>query len=210
MRSTAEEVFVVQAQGDADGAGTMNERPTAAAHRVVKEVVKPGDLVVDATAGNGHDTLFLAERVGAAGRVVAFDIQQVAIDSTRRRLQDTGVADRVELRCESHGMLLDRVGRGTASVVMFNLGYLPGGDHAIITEVGESAKAVVQALFVLKSGGVMTIVCYTGHPGGEEEAETVVSGLKAIQRQGPRGAFELEIGTPAKPDAPFLVIVRKQ
>lgn len=187
----------------------MNERPTVAAHRVVEGVVRPGDLVVDATAGNGHDTLFLAKLVGEKGKVLAFDVQEAAIGSTRMRLEEAGVGERAELWLESHGGLLDRTGRGAVSAVMFNLGYLPGGDHELITEVAETAKAVVQALFSLKAGGVMTIVCYTGHPGGEEEAETVVMGLKQIQREGPIGAFELEIGEPAKENAPFLLVVRK-
>ena len=187
----------------------MSERPTAAAHRVVTEIVEKGDVVVDATAGNGYDTLFLADRVGEMGRVFAFDVQQEAIESTRARLEQAGVADRVELRCESHGGLLEVVGRDAVTAVMFNLGYLPGGDHEIITEVAETATAVVQALFALKSGGVMTVVCYTGHPGGKEEADTVVMGLKQIRREGPTGAFELEIGEPAREQAPFLIVVRK-
>ncbi|WP_424316354.1 class I SAM-dependent methyltransferase [Haloferula sp.] len=186
----------------------MIERPTAAAHRVVSEVVKAGDLVVDATAGNGHDTLFLAGLVGDSGKVLAFDVQQAAIAATRERVDAAGLSGRVEMRHESHGKLLERAGRGRASAVMFNLGYLPGADHAVITEVGETVKAVVQALFALRSEGVMTIVCYTGHPGGEEEAAAVVAGLKKIRDEG-GVRFELEIGEAVKEKAPFLVVVRK-
>ena len=189
--------------------GVMIERPTVAAHRVISEVVKEGDLVVDATAGNGHDTLFLAGLVGEAGKVMAFDVQRAAIDSTRERLEKAGVGERVDLFHESHGKLLERAGRGSVAAVMFNLGYLPGGDHEVITEVGETGKAVVQSLFVLKPGGVMTIVCYTGHPGGEEEAEVVVMSLKRILEEGTVGAFDLEVGDPAREKAPFLVVVRK-
>lgn len=187
----------------------MSERPTAVAHQVVSDVVGAGDVVIDATAGNGHDTLFLARLVGNEGRVIAFDIQGAAIDSTRQRLRAASMDKRVELHCESHGELLERVGRDEVAAVMFNLGYLPGGDHEVITEVSETAKAVVQGLFALRAGGVMTIVCYTGHPGGAEEAETVVMGLQHIRRQGPAGLFELEIGEPMKDQAPFLIVVRK-
>ena len=187
----------------------MTERPTGAAHRVVQGVVEAGDLVVDGTAGNGHDTLFLAELVGLGGKVLAFDVQAAAIRSTRDRLETAGVESWVELYEESHGMLLDRVGRGTASAVMFNLGYLPGGDHGLVTKVGETCKAVVQALFALKSGGVMTVVCYTGHPGGEEEATSVVMGLEKIRDEGTAGDIKLEVGVPTKKEAPFLVVVRK-
>ncbi|MEM1082653.1 MAG: class I SAM-dependent methyltransferase [Verrucomicrobiota bacterium] len=186
----------------------MGERPTAAAHRVVAEVVRPGDLVVDATAGNGHDTAFLAGLVGEGGRVMAFDVQEEAIRSTADRLEAAGLADRVELRLESHGRLLERVGRGTVSAVMLNLGYLPGGDHERITEVGESCKAVVQGLFSLKEGGMVTVVCYTGHPGGKEEADAVVETLERIEgSQEP--PIEVEIMRASRDDAPFLVIVRR-
>lgn len=186
----------------------MIERPTAEAHRVVSQVVKPGDLVVDATAGNGHDTLFLAGLVGESGRVLAFDVQEAAILSTRKRVDEAGLGECVELRHESHGKLLERVGRDAASAVMFNLGYLPGGDHALITEVGETCKSVVQALFSMKPGGVMTVVCYTGHPGGQEEADAVIMGLERIRDERTVG-FDLQVGEPARENAPFLVVVRK-
>ena len=187
----------------------MSERPTVAAHREVENVVKTGDLVVDATAGNGHDTLFLANLVGSEGKVVAFDVQQAAIESTRRRLEEAGVAERVELCHESHGKILERCGRGEAVAVMFNLGYLPGGDHEVITEVGETLKAVVQALFVLKPGGVMTIVCYTGHPGGREESSAVVENLRRTFEEGTVGEFDLKVHEPAREKAPFLVVCRR-
>lgn len=55
-------------------------------HRIIEEKVQPGDICIDATAGRGNDTLFLAKLVGETGHVTAFDIQQDAVDSTRALL----------------------------------------------------------------------------------------------------------------------------
>jgi hypothetical protein len=93
---------------------------------------------------------------------------------------------------------------------MFNLGYLPGGDHAITTEIGESGKAVMDGLFALRPGGVMTIVCYTGHPGGDVEAGAIVMALEMVKGEGTVGDFDLDVGAPAREKAPFLVVVRKR
>ncbi|MGB1130631.1 MAG: class I SAM-dependent methyltransferase [Haloferula sp.] len=177
----------------------MSERPTAAAHRVVKEAVKPGEMVVDATAGNGHDTLFLAEWVGPTGKVVAFDIQQAAIESTRRRLDKAGVVDRVDLHGESHTHMAQRVERGGVAAVMFNLGYLPGADHALITQTEETLLALETAVALLRSGGVVTVVCYPGHEGGDREAAAVVEWADA------RGGV---VYPQAREGAPFLVVLR--
>ena len=71
--------------------------------------VQPGDTVVDATMGNGHDTLFLAEQVGAEGRVYAFDIQESALESTRQLLEEHGMSGRVTLQCRSHAEMTGAV-----------------------------------------------------------------------------------------------------
>ena len=92
--------------------------------------------MVDATAGNGHDTLFLAQQVGTDGKVYSFDVQQEAIGMTRSRLEEAQLSDRV-IMCETGHENLEEVIRalhlGNVSVIMFNLGYLPGGDHSITT-----------------------------------------------------------------------------
>lgn len=177
----------------------MSERATAAAHRVVSEVVKPGEMVVDATAGNGHDTLFLAEWVGPTGKVIGFDIQQAAIDATRRRLDKAGVVDRVDLHGESHTHMAQRVERGGVAAVMFNLGYLPGADHALITQTEETLLALETAVALLRSGGVVTVVCYPGHEGGDRESAAVVEWAESK---------EALVFPQAKEGAPFLVVLR--
>lgn len=102
------------------------------AREVISKVVKKGDVAVDATAGNGLDTLFLAKLVGESGRVYAFDIQKEALENTRQRLQKEDLLSRVELIRAGHENMEEYV-PGHVSAVMFNLGYLPGGNHRVIT-----------------------------------------------------------------------------
>jgi len=150
-----------------------HKRPTALAHLLLGQVIRPGDLVIDATAGNGHDTLFLATAVGEGGRVLAFDVQAAAIDATRGRLEAAGLAGRVTLIEGSHAGIADHAAAGTVAAVMFNLGYLPGHDHGRITEAGETIAALDASARVLRRGGLLSVVCYPGHLGGGHEAESV-------------------------------------
>lgn len=168
---------------------TAPERPTARAHREVAAVLRPGDLAIDATAGNGHDTVFLAGLVGDAGKVLAFDVQAEAIAATRTRVDAAGLTGRVEFIHGSHAGLGDHVLPGSVSAVMFNLGYFPGGDHRLITRTEVTLAALDAALAVLKPGGILTIVCYPGHPGGDEESVAVMEwgiarGAEVFRREG--------------------------
>ena len=149
-------------------------RVTERAHQSVRAVVRPGDHVVDATAGNGHDTLLLARLVGPDGRVIAFDVQEEAIAVTRCRLAANGIEEgRVSFVNGSHTMLRHYVDRPVA-VVMFNLGYLPGSDHAHTTTRDETLIALAEGWETLRESGILSVVCYRGHPGGAEEAAGVL------------------------------------
>lgn len=150
--------------------------PVAFAKLIVSETVSSGDIAVDATAGNGKDTELLAELVGEVGHVHAFDVQDKAIERTRARLNERGLLDRVTLHQTGHenlGRTLPAALRGLVTAVMFNLGFLPGSKHSVITSRETSIAALSAALGVLAPGGVITIVCYTGHPGAQEEALAV-------------------------------------
>jgi tRNA A58 N-methylase Trm61 len=72
------------------------------AHASVQRAVKPGSVAVDATAGNGNDTLFLAGLVGTSGLVLAFDIQPEALEKTRAVLENAKLAARVRLFLTGH------------------------------------------------------------------------------------------------------------
>ncbi|RYD64173.1 MAG: methyltransferase domain-containing protein [Verrucomicrobiaceae bacterium] len=181
---------------------TAPERPTARAHREIAAVLREGDLAIDATAGNGHDTVFLAKLVGEAGKVIAFDVQEQAIASTRDRLTAENLLERAKLVHGSHSLIPEHAAAGSTSAVMFNLGYLPGGDHTVITRTDETLQALEGALSVLKPGGILTIVCYPGHEGGDAESAAVVAWAEKHDAE----VFRRE--DTLKP-APFLVLVRK-
>lgn len=147
------------------------------AHKLIEERVSPGETVVDATAGNGVDTLFLAKCVGPFGSVHAFDIQPQALERTRERLsQESSDAAPVELHLCSHAQLKQKLpaeARGHLAAVMFNLGYLPGYDHQTVTTAESTIPALQQSAEWLRKGGILTIILYTGHEGGMQEAEAV-------------------------------------
>lgn len=143
------------------------------ARKLISERVQAGETVIDATMGNGNDTLFLARLVQEKGRVIAYDIQPLAMEKTRERLEREGVAERVEMRLASHEEIagLDLC----AGAIMFNLGYLPGGDEEISTQAASTIYAIESGLKVLRPGGIMTVMIYWGHSAGEVEKEAVES-----------------------------------
>ena len=145
---------------------------TALAHLFLREVVRPGDRVVDATCGNGHDTLFLAQLVGPEGKVWGFDIQEQAMAATAALLEGAGCRERVELHHAGHEQLTTSV-TSPVDAVVFNLGYLPGGDKGCITSPHNTVVALTQAVELLAPGGRICISLYTGHPGGMEESDAV-------------------------------------
>lgn len=135
----------------------------------LKERVKPGDIVLDATCGNGQDTLLLAELVGEKGRVFAFDLQETAIQRTRERLAAAGLLERVCLVHAGHERMAEFAGEGLKAVV-FNLGYLPAGDREVTTMAGTTLVALAAGARLLLPGGILLIAVYTGHDNGEEWA----------------------------------------
>jgi predicted methyltransferase len=161
-------------------------------------------LTIDATAGNGYDTLFLAECVGLDGKVLAFDVQESAVASARSRVTDAGMIDRVSFFQESHENLLEYTAAGSASVIMFNLGYLPGYDHELTTEAVGTLAALESAAVALKPGGVLSVTCYPGHAQGLIEAESVEEWMTSKASNGWRIAKYGAIGT--KKPAPFLLL----
>lgn len=183
-------------------------RPTLLAQQILRDAIREGDTAIDATAGHGHDTLFLAECVGASGRVLAFDLQQTAIHSARAKVERAGLAARVTFYQTSHARLAQHAAPGTVAAVMFNLGYLPGGDHALTTMTAETLAALAAAAGVLATGGVLTVVCYPGHPEGAAEACAVESWLVSLTPTGWRVARYGMLGT-LQP-APYLLVARSR
>ena len=120
-------------------------------------------VAVDATAGNGNDTVFLAQHIGQ-GMVYSFDIQREALAQTATLLEQKGLQTRVKLILAGHERI-DQYVKAPLDAVMFNLGYLPGGDHHIITQPQNTTTALQRAIELLKIGGRISLVVYTGHSG---------------------------------------------
>lgn len=151
-------------------------------HKIIESIVAKGDIVVDATAGNGNDTLFLAELVGEGGKVFAFDIQDIAIENTRNRLIQNKASQAVTLIKDSHENMDKYVPTGIKAV-MFNLGYLPGGDHSIGTKSASTIKAIEKSLDLLVPGGIIMMSVYYGGDSGFEEKEAIMEHVKNIDHK---------------------------
>lgn len=181
------------------------------AKRTIRDALEPGARAVDATVGNGYDTRFLAEQVGPEGHVYGFDVQAAAIAQTRARLDAAGVLDRVTLVQAGHEAMAAHLPaelEGRVAAVMFNLGYLPGSDKTCITRPDTTVKALKQSVRYLRSGGVVTVVLYTGHAGGPEEAEAVEAWARALDPSTFRVLGYRFINRPNNP--PRLLAIEKQ
>lgn len=138
----------------------------------MRRTIREGDTVVDATMGNGKDTLFLAELVGAAGRVHAFDVQPEAVERTRERVLEEGYGERVSLHLAGHETMKEYVLPGVQAI-MFNLGWLPGAEHAVTTLTKTTLEAVQAACELIAPEGIVTICVYPGHEEGKRELEAL-------------------------------------
>ncbi len=152
------------------------------ARDVLSRALKEGDRAVDATMGNGHDTLFLCEAVGASGHVYAFDVQEAAVSSTKARLSEKGLEGRASLFHTGHENMESLVPEKVQAVV-FNLGWLPGGDHGVTTHWETTFRAVKQSLSLLLPGGVLVICAYPGHPEGDRERSELTSFLSSLDNR---------------------------
>ncbi len=181
-------------------------RLTDHAHLLLRETVKPGAWVVDATVGNGFDTLFLAALVGPQGRVFGFDVQQQALAEAARRL--TGHPQVMLIHCGHERMAecLPAEAPGRIAAVMFNLGYLPGAAKNMITHAETTLPALDQALDALAIGGLVTLVVYPAHPGGADEAACVRA---HVERLAPPFAATRTARLDAAAGAPELLVIER-
>lgn len=129
-----------------------------------------GMVAVDATAGNGHDTLLLSRLAGENGFVIAMDIQETALNTTKILLDKEAEFDNVKLVLDSHANIASYLDGRKLQMAVFNLGYLPGGDKSITTNANEVIKALNNLFPFLLSGAVVFVTVYPGHLPGEKEA----------------------------------------
>ena len=174
---------------------------------ILRCAVRDGDTVVDATMGNGHDTELLCSLVGETGKVYAFDIQPAAVENTRKRLTEAGLTGRAELHCAGHETMAGIV-PGPVQAAVFNLGWLPGGDHGVTTRTETTREAVEQAMNLLRPGGVLVLCAYPGHAEGARELAEITGRFSSLD---PREWNVLQqTFLNAGPRAPVCFVLQKQ
>ena len=182
-------------------------KPIHLSHQFIREAVQDGDTVVDATLGNGHDALFLSKLVGERGFVVGFDVQDAAIQSSNELMQKNEIsAERYRFIHAGHETIAKNI-ETEVSVVMFNLGYLPNADKSVITTETTTLRAIQQSIDLLKGGGLVSIMCYPGHEGGDREASAVRQWCSQLKRENYRVAEYGLLNAPNHP--PFLVLIER-
>lgn len=183
-----------------------NYQITSWVHHFLEDHVQPGDICIDATMGNGNDTALLSKLAGEDGKVIAFDIQQMALDNTKERLVRDCCPENYELVLDSHETMGDYAKEDTVSCITFNLGYLPGGDHTKATKGDSSICAIRTGLELLKKKGLMTVCIYSGGDSGFEEKDEVLSYIKALDSKKYLVIISEYANRPNNPPIPVLII----
>ena len=171
------------------------------AHDFLAQVITQEDIVVDATMGNGHDTLFLAK---LAKQVYAFDIQEQALEKTSQRIQEAGLTN-AELILQGHETVDQFVREVKAAI--FNLGYLPSADKSIITQPQTTLEALDKLCHMLVKGGRIAIMIYYGHEGGDIERDAVMDFVSHLPQEEYTAAIYRTLNQINNP--PFLVMIEK-
>ncbi|MCX7904102.1 MAG: class I SAM-dependent methyltransferase [Caloramator sp.] len=179
-------------------------KATRMAQDIVRKVISETDVAVDATLGNGNDTIFLSN-ILHKGKVYSFDIQAIAIEKFKRTLDEQNIKNIILIN-DGHENILNYV-KEAPKAIMFNLGYLPGGDEKIITRPETTLKALSDSLKILKPGGIITLVVYTGHTGGAEEGFVLDEYVKNLE---PKIYSVMQIKFVNRDErAPYLIVIEK-
>ena len=160
----------------------MLKNALAFGHQLLNDQVEKGDLVIDATLGNGKDALFLSNLVGEEGQLVGFDVQAQALEKTQERLEAGSCRAKTNLFLDGHENMTSYCQKDSAKAIVFNLGYLPGSDKTLTTQAQTTIKAVAAGLNILQPGGLMTLMVYTGHPEGQVEKEALEDYLQGLDQ----------------------------
>lgn len=180
------------------------------AHDLLRNTINEKDIVIDATCGNGNDTLFLSELVGNDGQVYAFDIQETAIHNSQIKTAEAGYTN-VRYLLDSHANINQHLPEhliGQVSGAIFNLGYLPRSDKSIITKADSTLAATKQILTYLKKKGLIVIVVYHGHEGGKEEKNAVLQFASGLAQEKYAVATYEFINQRNNP--PFIIAIQKR
>lgn len=178
------------------------------AHRLLLPLIQDARVVVDMTCGNGHDTAFLATHMRPDGVVYAFDVQAAAIAATKQRIQSLRLGDvQVVYQQGSHDELIAQL-PVKPDIIVFNLGYLPSGDHSIYTKREITVKAIKICLNKIAENGIIMIAAYPGTPAGADEAAAVHSLLQGV----PQKEFDVSVWQPVNQIhcPPLLYMIQKR
>ena len=165
-----------------------------------------GDIAVDFTMGNGHDTEFLSKTVGESGHVYAFDIQAAALVSTSENLQKAGCPENYTLIHDSHHNVKNYV-EGPIKAGMFNLGYLPGSDKTVTTMRKTTLPAIEAAISLMDRDAIILIAVYPGHAEGEAEGREICEYLSTLSRY---KVCATRINILNSPTSPFFIIIENK
>lgn len=179
----------------------MIEKVIPYVHDRLKEVINENDYVVDATCGNGYDTLFLAR---LARKVYAFDIQDLAIENTKDRMKRNRIYN-VKCIKDSHSNV-DKYVKEDIKVALFNLGYLPGSDKRVVTKGESTIEAIKKLQEKLVKGGLISLVVYVGHFGGQDESDEVLDYVKSLNTS---EYNVIKYCYYNKDNAPYCIIIEK-
>ena len=175
-------------------------------HERIKQMIKEPFLCIDATAGTGKDTAFLATLVGEKGKVISMDIQEMAIEQTKKRLLKEQLSNRVEVVLDSHAHMDRYANEGSVSLIMFNLGYLPGGDHNLSTKAETTIEALEKGLTLLREGGMISLLIYSGGDSGFEEKNQVLAWLRELPDDKYTVLVEAFYNKPNNPPLPVYIL----
>ncbi len=174
------------------------------AKKLLKEKIDKNSVVIDATCGNGNDTLFLAKT--SAKKVYSFDIQKIAIERTEKLLEENELLSKCKLILDSHANF-DNYVEDEFQAVIFNLGYLPNANHDITTN-GKITKLTIEKMLKrISVGGIIVVVIYWGHQNGILEKEILCSYFETLNQKNIEVLQYQFINQ--KNNAPFLVALEK-
>ena len=177
------------------------------AREIIENALFSGARVIDATMGNGYDTMWLCELVGESGKVYAFDVQQEAVERTAQKLTTENLISRASLFCLGHEHMAEVV-KEPVDAVLFNLGWLPGAEHGVTTQTTTTLRAAEAALQLLKEEAVMTVCIYPGHEEGTREKHALLEWSAQLDDKRYDAMLKTYINQPNDP--PLMLAIRKK
>lgn len=175
------------------------------AHFTFKKVLRGNDIVVDATLGNGYDTLHLLKNFSIK-KIFCFDIQKQALENTEKLLEENAVNNTpIEYIQDCHSKL-DTFVKTPVSLMVYNLGYLPTGDKSLTTKTDTTLISLEKAVTLIKPGGLISVTCYPGHPEGKRELEEITSLVETLDQKN----FSIYFYKSLYEEAPCLILISKR